>query len=82
MLKWIKDRMPNFRYVRTKSFSWWVGATSIGIGVAQIGGLDDPKFGEIAKVLAALGGGYDASPAGLIVLGAGIIGIRDKQERG
>lgn len=82
MLKWIKDHMPNIRYLRTKSLSWWVGAASIGLGVAQIAGLDDPKFGEIGKVIAALAGGYDSSAAGLIVLGAGLIGIRDKMERG
>ena len=82
MFKWINDHMPDIRYLRTKSLTWWVGVASMALGIAQIAGLNDPKFGEVAKVITSLAGGYDSSAAGLIVLGAGLVGIRDKLERG
>lgn len=70
------------RYVQPTSVTWWAGLAAIVLGVAGIGGLDDPQWGEIASVLALAYGGGDASPAALIVLGLGLIGVRDKLERG
>ena len=72
----------NFRYFRPKSVTWWAGIAAIALGGAGLFGVDDPAYGEIGTVLAVLLGTGDGSPAGLIVLGLGIIGIRDKQERG
>lgn len=75
------------RYFRPKSFTWWVGVLAIALGVLLTTGLPPHLVAEnglvlvLAKVLAALGGGGDSSPAGLIFLGAGMIGIRDKLER-
>ena len=42
-----------------------------------------PSYGltEFARLLAMFAGSGDASPAALIFLGAGLIGIRDKIER-
>jgi hypothetical protein len=36
---------------------------------------------EVGRLIAMLAGGGDASPAALIFLGTGLIGIRDKMER-
>lgn len=71
----------NLRYLRLKSVTWWAGAASIALGATGIFGLDNPAYGQLGTVLATLFGGGDASPAGLIVLGLGLIGIRDKLER-
>lgn len=70
------------RYFQPTSVTWWAGLASILLGVAQIGGLDNAQWGQVAIILSSLYGGIDASPANLIVLGIGLIGIRDKLERG
>jgi hypothetical protein len=69
------------RYLQAHSLTWWAGVLSVGIGGAGIAGLDHPAYGQIATVISTMLGGTDASPASLIVLGFGLIGIRDKLSR-
>ncbi|SIO36193.1 hypothetical protein SAMN05444722_1672 [Rhodovulum sp. ES.010] len=69
------------RYLRFSSLSWWAGVVSIALGVLGIVAPSE-EASQLGRVLAALLGGADASPAGLVVLGLGIIGLRDKLERG
>ena len=67
------------KYVHPKSLTWWSGIIALTIGLAMIV-CDTCDLTEIGQVFAALHGG-DASPSGLIVLGLGLIGLRDKLER-
>ena len=67
-------------YFKPKSVTWWSGVIAIGIGLAQTFGLTHPAWGEFGQVIAMLSGS-DASPASLMVLGAGLIGIRAKLGR-
>lgn len=69
-------------YINFRSLTWWTGALSILIGAAMIAWPGEAALGPIARVLAALGGGGDASPASLILLGLGLIGLRARLERG
>lgn len=69
------------RYLQAKSLTWWAGVGSIACGIAGLSGLDHPAYGQVATVISSMLGGGDASPAGLIVIGLGLIGIRDKLER-
>ena len=39
-------------------------------------------LGELSRLVALLAGSGDASPAGLMFLGLGLIGLRDRIERG
>ena len=55
------------RYVRPNSLTWWAGLLAMLTGIAS---------------LALLAGSGDASPAGLMFLGLGLIGLRDRIERG
>jgi hypothetical protein len=70
------------RYIRPKSLSWWSGAASIATGCALMAFPDHYGLGQFGVLLTMLAGGGDASPAMLIYLGLGIIGIRDRIERG
>jgi hypothetical protein len=69
------------RYLHAHSVTWWAGVGAIMTGVAGLFGLDHPAYGQVATIVSTLMGGGDASPAGLIVLGFGLIGIRDKLSR-
>ena len=69
------------KYLRYKSLTWWTGVVSTLLGMAQLLGIDNPNYGTIASFISALTGGVDTSPAGLIVIGLGLIGLRDKLER-
>ena len=69
------------RYFRPTSLTWWSGALAFILGNALIFLPDSAAIAEWAKVLSALTGGDDASPAALILFGLGIIGLRDKLER-
>lgn len=68
------------RYFRPHSLTWWAGIVSLIIGVMQLGGVG-AWANEIGRVIAILSGGQDASPAASLVLGLGLIGIRDRLER-
>lgn len=70
------------RYVLQSSLTWWAGLAAIVIGLA---GLLLPEHGplaELARLVAELTGDEDAAPATLITLGVGLIGLRDRLERG
>jgi len=70
----------NFRYFRPTSLTWWAGLLSIALGGMVMAGAG-AWASELGRVVTILAGGQDASPAALIVLGAGLIGIRDKLQR-
>jgi branched-subunit amino acid ABC-type transport system permease component len=70
------------RYVLPRSLTWWAGLAAILIGLA---GRLLPEHGqlfELAAFVAELTGAKDAAPATLITLGVGLIGRRDRLERG
>lgn len=68
------------RYFQPKSLTWWAGVCAFLLGLLLLTG-EFQQLDQIARVLAVLLGGGDASPAGLILLGLGLIGVRDKLER-
>ncbi len=71
------------RYIRLTSLTWWAGLLAMLTGIASIslpGGTG--PLGELSRLVALLAGTGDASPAGLIFLGLGLIGLRDRIERG
>jgi hypothetical protein len=70
------------RYVRPNSVTWWAGLLSFLTGVASAALPTAGPLGEIARLVALLAGSGDASPAGLMFLGLGLIGLRDRIERG
>lgn len=70
----------NFRYFRPTSLTWWAGMFSITIGALLLSGAGE-WASELGRFIAIMAGGQDASPAALFVLGAGLVGIRDKIER-
>lgn len=70
------------RYVIPTSLTWWAGLAAVLVGLA---GLLLPEHGELAalgRLVAELTGAEDAAPATLITLGLGLIGLRDRLERG
>jgi hypothetical protein len=70
------------RYVLPASLTWWAGVAAVLVGLA---GLLLPEHGplaELAAIVAELTGATDAAPATLITLGVGLIGLRDRLERG
>lgn len=69
------------RYFRPNSMTWWAGVMSILLGVLRLSGVEHTAVPELGRTLTMLFGGVDSSPAALIVLGLGLIGIRDKLER-
>ena len=70
------------RYVLPKSLTWWAGLAAILIGLAALALPEHGPLGELAGVIAKLIGANDAAPATLITLGLGLIGLRDRLERG
>lgn len=69
------------RYIRPKSLTWWSGVFAIATGVASLAAPTLDVLGEIARLITMFAGSSDTSPAGLIFLGAGLIGLGDKFER-
>ena len=70
------------RYVRPNSFTWWAGLLAMFTGIASLALPATGPFGELSRLVALLAGSGDASPAGLMFLGLGLIGLRDRIERG
>ncbi len=70
------------RYFKPKSLSWWSGIGLIGLGVATMFMPDNYTLTEFGTTLTMLSGGTDASPGVMVATGLGIIGLRDKLERG
>jgi len=70
------------RYIRPTSLTWWAGCLAMLTGTASVAQPATGALGEISRLVALLAGTGDASPAGLIFLGLGLIGLRDRLERG
>jgi len=70
------------RYVRPNSLTWWAGCLAILTGITSIALPAIGPLGQLARLVALLAGSGDASPAGLMFLGLGLIGLRDRIERG
>ncbi|MCI5078688.1 hypothetical protein [Oricola sp.] len=69
------------KYILPKSLTWWTGVASIVTGAAQIAAPDAKAIGQVGEVLSlANGAGSAPTPATLIVLGLGLIGLRRKLE--
>ena len=70
------------RYFRPNSLTWWAGLLAMLTGIASVALPAIAPLAEMARLVALLAGSGDASPAGLIFLGLGLIGLRDRIERG
>ncbi len=70
------------RYIRPTSLTWWAGCLAMLTGAASVALPATGPLGELSRLVALLAGTGDASPAGLIFLGLGLIGLRDRIERG
>lgn len=70
------------RYIRPWSLTWWAGLLALVTGIGTIARPETGPLADLASLLALLAGSGDASPAGLICLGLGLIGLRDRMERG
>jgi hypothetical protein len=70
------------KYVRPQSLTWWSGVAAATTGVAVMAMPGSVAITETGKFIALLAGGADASPAALLFLGTGLIGIRERMERG
>ena len=70
------------RYIRPRSLTWWAGLMAVATGTATMALPATGPLAEIARLVTLLSGSGDASPAALIALGRGLIGLRDRLERG
>ena len=70
------------RYIRPNSLTWWAGCLAVLTGVASVLLPATGPLAELSRFVALLAGSADASPAGLMFLGLGLIGLRDRLERG
>lgn len=70
------------RYIRPTSLTWWAGLLAVLTGITSVALPAIGPFSEVARLVALLAGSGDASPAGLVFLGLGLIGLRDRIERG
>lgn len=67
-------------YFKPKSVTWWSGVVAVALGGAMLLGYDTPTAGRLGETVAMLVGAT-ASPASLISVGFGLIGIRAKLGR-
>lgn len=80
-MNWLKEKWAALKsYVITTSLTFWAGVVAIFVGIAQlfINNPIIPLFSEVFNIIS--GGTGVASPANLIILGLGLIGIRRKLE--
>jgi hypothetical protein len=70
------------KYIKPKSLTWWAGGFSLAVGLATLFMPDNYQVGQIGALVSILAGGADASPAGLIAMGLGLIGLREAIEHG
>ncbi len=70
------------RYIRPTSLTWWAGLLAFATGAASLALPATGPLADLARLVAMLAGSGDASPAALIALGLGLIGLRDRLERG
>jgi hypothetical protein len=70
------------RYLRPTSLTWWSGLVATAIGTGALVLPEHGALADLARLVAMLAGTGDAAPATLIALGLGLIGLRDRIERG
>lgn len=84
------------RYIRPTSLTWWAGLLAFATGAAALALPATGPLADLARLVATLAGsGFGGesphwgdscsaspSPAALIALGLGLIGLRDRIERG
>lgn len=70
------------RYIRPTSLTWWAGLLAFATGAASLALPATGPLADLARLITLLSGSGDASPAALIALGLGLIGLRDRIERG
>jgi hypothetical protein len=70
------------RYIRPRSLTWWAGLMAVATGTATMALPATGPLAELARLVTLLSGSGDAFPAALIALGLGLIGLRDRLERG
>lgn len=93
-MTFLEKAKRGWRYFRPLSLAWWGGAILIATGIMQamnwppvlVVAADGETsiLDKITVVILALTGGDGAgvtTPAALIGIGAGIIGVRDAQQR-
>lgn len=64
------------KYIKPTSLTWWSGVFALSVGIASLAMPDSYQVTQIGALVAMLAGGADASPAGLIALGLGLVGVR------
>jgi hypothetical protein len=62
--------------------TWWSGLLATATGTGALVLPEHGALADLARLVAMLAGTGDAAPATLIVLGLGLIGLRDRLERG
>jgi len=70
------------RTVQPTSLTWWAGILAVLTGIAALTLPATGPLAELSRLVALLAGSGDASPAGLVFLGLGLIGLCDRIERG
>lgn len=70
------------RYIRPTSLTCWAGLLALATGIASLVVPVTGPLADLARLITLLSGSGDASPAALIALGLGLIGLRDRLERG
>jgi hypothetical protein len=70
------------RYLRPTSLTWWSGLVATAIGTGALVLPEHGALADLARLVAMLAGTGDAAPMTLIALGLGLIGLRDRIERG
>ena len=63
-------------YIRLTSLTFWAGILSVSVGILGLIRPEIPHLPEIIRILAVELGADSTSPAGLIALGLGLIGLR------
>lgn len=69
------------RYFRPKSLTWWSGLLAIATGLATMAMPASLGLTELGRLISMFAGSGDASPAALVFLGSGLVGLGDKVER-
>jgi hypothetical protein len=70
------------RYIRPTSLTWWSGLMAVATGTGALLLPESDPLADLACLVALLAGAGDAAPITLITLGLGLIGLRDRLERG
>jgi hypothetical protein len=68
------------KYFQPKSLTWWSGLFAITIGIASMAVPQNSQLNELGTLIALLAGSGDSSPATLLAVGFGLIGLRARFE--